>query len=543
MTDVVEYVREHDDELADYGYLQQFAPDADGLQINTEIPYSRMKEVYGGDMVWGGIAGERQMRSYLDTGLLDGNVTREHFKRGFTTEEFNDLINYYAWNTYDLLALRATEGESEIIPRQEYEFLSTTYAIQRWPEFLKLIVDKVGLEGLMDVARKGREELGAADYNSIGWSIFVPSGFGCIGLEDLGLVDADDPVHVDKKKTAYTTAAALCYASRDEDGYLLPSQNRYVAQAKSDDVVEFITDHLSEFEPGDRAQLRQTMAAAELFSFLLHYDNRVGQADHGPYFVEDGKPMVVREIGLSRPYLPWNDIAENRDLPFSLVVAMVIEPDDLGLQEIRVPLTAFTHPSDYMESVEQAAVFIRREPEGVDPLPLSELERPSMDDLLDLSERANDAVTEWYERATRLSRREKIMNGAMTYYAGMIVPLLRATGTFELARDELDLFELPPMTSEFYYRMHGGVAKEQMPNQIMFGHGWSEIPEETAAESGYADYLAEAREMNWTSDLSGLSPVPEPWAGKTDEHNLLDVGLPYEGEMSPRELADFVANR
>lgn len=541
MTDIVDYVQERSDELGDYNYLQQFEPDAEGMQFNEEIPFDRMREIYELEQVWGGISGERQMRKFLNTDLLDGNVTKDHFTRGLTRDELNDLQNYIAWNTYDTLALRATEGESEIIPRQEYEFLSTIYATLRWPEVFKALIATVGLEGIMESAEVTRQELGTGLVGLGGWATVVP-GFGTIGLDILDQLNPADPLHLPQRKTYMTVGTAISYALRGGDGYISQSQNRYIHDIKNNDVIEFVQNHLVEFDDSTKATFRQFNAAAELLAFLMHYDNRVGLLDNGPYLIEDGKPMILRDAFLNRPFLPWNDIAAKRDLPNCATIALVIDPEELGLQEIRCSGTTFTAPSNYLSSIERGAVFLRDEPEGVEPLPLNKLKVADIDaELPDLTDRANEAVSEWYERTAKLSRREKIMNGAHTYYFGMLVPLLRKTGSYEYFVEELDLRELPPMVSEMYYMMMDDVAAEEIPAQIMFGYGWEDFPEQSTDESGYADYLNEAREMNWKSDLSGMNEVPEYWAERMDEHNLLDVNYTkMEGEIDRSELCQFL---
>lgn len=544
MRDVVALVEDRED-FADYDYLAQFAPGAEGMRFNDEFPFFRMQEVYDLDVVPDGIAGDRQMREYMETDLLEGAVTREHFERGLTRAERNDLQNYHAWNVYDALALRATEGKSEIIPRQEYEALSFAWAMARWPEVFKLLIHTVGLEGLIDVGRQSREELGTGLSTLSGWTYIGVPGGGSIGMDLLGLVDPDDPVHVRQREATLTTGAALMYGTFGESGFLYPSQNRYVNGAKSEATVEYVQDNLIELDDADRGTFRRANAAVELLSFLMHYDNRVGLIDNGPYLVEDGKPLVMRDVLLNRPFLPWNDIAAERDMPYGVTVAMVLDPAELGLQEIRCPLTTITAPADYLSAVEKGAMFLRRENERVGGVPCESLEVPDLDEMADLASRANEAVTDWYERTARLPRRQKIINGAITYYVGMLVPLLRKTGTYDYVVDELDLWELPPMVADVYYMMMDGFAQEEVPAQMAFGTGWSDFPEEPNDASGYADYLANAREeLNWQSDLSGLEPVPDYWAERMDANRLLDVPLTkMAGEVAPEEAAAFLAER
>jgi len=541
---VVEHVQEHRDEWGDYEYLQQFEPDAEGVTFNDEIQFDRMREVYGLEPVWGGISGERNLRSMLDTELLEGGLTREDFGREWSNAQYNDLQNYHGWNVYDTLALRATEGESELIPRQEYEFLSFCWSANRWPEFFKLMIDTIGLDGIMQVGERARDELGTGMTSLLGWVYAgVPAG-GAIGMDALGLVGEDDPVFTEQRKDYLKTAAAVQSACRGHDGCMYPSQTRYINPIKSDDTIDFVTDNLVDLEGATKANFRQFNAAAEMLSFLMHYDNRVGLIDNGPYFVDEGKPMVMRDILINRPFLPWNDIAADRDIPHGITIAAVIDPDELGLQEIRCPLTTFTAPQDYLSAVEKGGVFFRNDTDRPEDYPLADLEIPDFDDdLPDLAARLNAGVSEWYERAARLSRREKIINGALTYYVGMLVPLLRATGSYDYFRDELDLWEMPPMTSDIYYMMMDGVAQEEVPMMIMYGYGWKDFPDQDglADTSQYAEYLEAAREMGWKSDLSGIQPVPDGLQDRMDGNNLLDVDRnQMEGDVEPRELGDHL---
>ena len=540
--DIVDEVARRRDEFADYAYLGQYEPDADGMRFNDEIAWDRPREVYGDEPIWGGIAGERDVREWLTTDLLDGDFSREHLERGLTREEFNDLQNYHGWNVYDTLALRATEGESEIIPRQEYEFLSFCWAMERWPEFFKLFIDTVGLDGIMELCRRSRTELTTGLTSLLGWVYIGVPGGGAIGMDVLDLVDPQDPVFARQSKVDLTMGAAVQYACLGEKGHLYSSQNRYALQTKAEETVEFVQDNLVDLEGTSKRNFRQFNAAAETLSFLMHYDNRVGLVDNGPYLVDDGKPLILRDILLNRPFLPWNDIAASRDLPHGLTVAMVVDPAEMGLQEVRVPLTAFTAPADYLSAVERGAVFLRNDRYEPGGYPLENLETADVDATLpDLTDRANGGITAWYKRTAGLPRRQKILNGAWTYYVGMLVPFLRATGTYDYFCEELDLWEMPPMTSDIYYRMTDGVEQEQVPAQIMFGYGWKDFPETYDEESGYADYLAEAREVGWKSQLSGMNPVPAGFEDRMDEHGLLDVPhTKMSGDVEPAELGDHL---
>ena len=71
--------------------------------------------------VQGGSVGEKIMQSRMQTEVL--TLSDESLNRDLSTAEVNDLLDYYGWNVWDILVARISEGESGLIPRQEYELL------------------------------------------------------------------------------------------------------------------------------------------------------------------------------------------------------------------------------------------------------------------------------------------------------------------------------------------------------------------------------------------------------------------------------------
>jgi hypothetical protein len=520
---IIEHIEEKDDTMKDYTYLSQFDRETDGLRLNEDIVWDRMRNIYGKEHVWGDIGGERQMRGYADTDVLEGTLTRESFETGLSTAELNDLMNYHGWNIYSWLALRATEGESELIPRQEYETVSTAWSFLRYPEFYSLLIDEYGIDGLIDMGVNARDELGTAVNHLISWCNFVVPGFGSIALESLEYIDPDDPIIADKKRTVYSGCAALAFGLQGENGYIRASQNRFVNHEKSSKVIDFLRDRVTPIEDTERAKFRRFNASIELFSFLMHYDNRVGLSDSGPYLQDDGKLMLVRDIFVDREFLPSRIILDQYDFPRAFSLAIVLDPSEVDLEEIRVGIGTVTEPANYLEGAEAVAVFARDADEQFEPLPLSELDQLTFDDMSAYASQADEAVQDWYQHTTRLPRRDKIMNGARVYYVGMLYPLLKTAGLYDRACDELDLWELHPMISDAYYETMGDMAQEFIPANIMFGYGWNEIPDEPAEESGYAEWLAEHREKGWHSDLTGMLEPSEDLRSRMDENHLLDV--------------------
>lgn len=521
-------------EYADYDWLQQFDTDAEGLRFSPSIEYQGLADEHGVTLP-DGISGDRQIREYLRTDFLNYNVSREHFERGLTTEEYNDFIDYLAWNTFDMLALRAQEGKSELIPRQEYEYVTFSQSgMLRQPEFYKLMIDEVGIEGIIELGKRGRQELGTKIDALHTWGAAVENCYGAVCVENLDLMTTEDPLYHDKRKTGLTYGAALLHGYKDEEGYLLTSQNRYVNDAKEPEVVEFVEDNLQRLDETEKASFKQLNGASELLTFLLHYDSRCGQGDSGPFILDDGKPMIIRRRVLNEPVYPWSEVAEEQNLPYALVFGFVIDPEEVGregeeLQELRVNDTGtlFTKPENYVDAIESVALFVREDPEQPEPVPLSDLEvLDDPDDWQDLTRRCNTAVEKWYRRTAKLSRRQKLLNGMWVYYFEWVGPMLRQLGLFEEAVETHDFWEIHPMASEIYYTCMGEIAQEVVPQDIFSGKGWSKFPETTADESEYGEYLTDAMQKGWKSDLSGMNAVPEYWQEKMDELNVVrDVPL------------------
>ena len=102
-------------------YTKRYEPSDDGMRFQDLVYQGNFK---GMDPVPDGILGDKIMRQRAKSKVLE-KVDRAHVLNDqFTVDELNDLNNYLAWNIWDVLVMRATEGESGMIPRQEYEILA-----------------------------------------------------------------------------------------------------------------------------------------------------------------------------------------------------------------------------------------------------------------------------------------------------------------------------------------------------------------------------------------------------------------------------------
>src|ERR1700712_3711453 len=107
-----------------------------------------------------GILVDKVQKERATTKVLERVSNEDALRDQFTVPELNDLNNYLAWNVWDVLVMRATEGVSGMIPRQEYEILAVMHQFYRWPEFLRMTTDEVGAQGVMDIGAQSRREIG-----------------------------------------------------------------------------------------------------------------------------------------------------------------------------------------------------------------------------------------------------------------------------------------------------------------------------------------------------------------------------------------------
>jgi len=172
-------------------YKQRYEEQDDGLRFQ-ELTYTG--NFVGMEPVTDGILGDKMMKSRATSGVLEKVSTDDVLRDQFTIPELNDLNNYLAWNIWDVLVMRATEGVSGMIPRQEYEILAFMHEFYRWPELLAMTTAEVGgAQGIMDIGATARREIGTKVNAVHDWCIgAVGFGMGRCGLLALEAIKPDE---------------------------------------------------------------------------------------------------------------------------------------------------------------------------------------------------------------------------------------------------------------------------------------------------------------------------------------------------------------
>ncbi|HEY0179306.1 MAG TPA: hypothetical protein VGC30_06715 [Dokdonella sp.] len=456
-------------------YKKRYAENDDGLRFQDLTYVGNFK---GLEPVRDGIIGDRVMRSRAKTGVLEKVAREDVLKDQFTLDELNDLNNYLAWNIWDVLVMRATEGVSGMIPRQEYEILAFMNEFYRWPEILRMTTDEVGVEGVMKIGETARREIGIKVNAVHDWAIgAVGFGMGRCGLLALEAIKPAD--FVEESNIILKFMQRVLWSKR-KDGYILNSQDRYRCAIHDQDVVDRLASQVEYFEPGSdkHSQFTQFNASAELLAFLDHFDNRLGLGDTGPYELPDGKLMIIRDLFTNEEIYHWSDVCDAADVPHCYSLLLVIDPERMKLDEIRVNdiSTTFTRPKNYIEAVVGGAVFVREKWNT----PMGEVYAVPIADLAKRIEGIQQATFGLYSKLARMSRRQLITNGMYTYYIDMILPHLRVAGTYEKACVDYDFWEIDQRVANYYYEINKrGFAQAVVPQKIFSGEGYLPFPDGT----------------------------------------------------------------
>jgi hypothetical protein len=460
-------------------YTKRYESSDDGLRFQDLVYQGNFK---GMDPVPDGILGDKIMRQRAKSKVLEKVSHQDVLREQFTLDELNDLNNYLAWNIWDVLVMRATEGESGMIPRQEYEILAFMHEFYRWPEILRMTNDEVGAQGIIDIGKSARREIGTKVNCVHDWCIgAVGFGMGRCGLLALEVIKPDD--FVEESNIILKFMQRILWGKR-QDGYILNSQDRYRCQIHEPDVLAQLSGQLEEFEEDSDAHnsFVRFNAAAELLAFLDHYDCRLGLGDTGPYPMPDGQVMIVRDLFTNEDAYHWSDVCDHENVPHCYTMVMVIDVERMGLEEIRVNdiSTTFTRPKNYIPYITAGAVFVREKWDT----PMSEVYPVKLSDLEQRLSGVQQATLKLYSKTARMSRRQLITNGMYVYYIDMILPHLRLAGTYEKACRDLNFWEIDHRVSDYYYEItKRGFAQATVPQKIFSGEGYLPFSEKADLRS------------------------------------------------------------
>jgi hypothetical protein len=233
------------------------------------------------------------------------------------------------------------------------------------------------------------------------------------GLKEGEPFPGDDPVEL----------AFLCdFWARVMDGYrrddhLLPEEADLSCRILDPAELELLDRGTAGGGSSELPRVRRMAATLELYSFVLHGEQRDGIFGHGPYPLPDGSTLFVREFNdLRNDYLPWAATATQN--PWDAVVIAYRARDVSVNCDLFGSMTVSPH--EFGDRLDGICVLGRRE--GDDALtPLS------AEDVAAVQGAAADAQEQLYLAALEWDDRYKISYGA-PLFANHLWPVARLAG-------------------------------------------------------------------------------------------------------------------
>jgi hypothetical protein len=423
-----------------------------------------LAEVPGGD------EGDREMRRritvpFMDT--TDADVRRDEI----TDAEIDGWFTYLGWNLWELIANRSTEGESGLIPRQEYETIAFVQQWAKYPELMRELTEILGVDGVIALGATPRREVSTQLNTTRNWAAPVCPLLGRGIATSLGLeapserrADVETVIQFGRRLQHGTWGGGCGFVS-----------GRGFSQAMlEDDLVRgFLAAETSLDDPEVRKTFLRFNATTELFGFLMSYDCRAALCDSGPYPVPGGGFMIVRDHQLQEPAFPWGHLGDG--LPYSVTEALVFRPSEPVDVKINDISTTFTTPRDYLKHLSGVAVYAR----DTWDTPMSELRRLDPDELAAITARASAATLGLYKDIAAKDRDQKIRDGVLVYTTTMIMPYARVAGVWDRWVAE-GFYDFDPLTEAAYPTLAGGKAAEVLAPVFLLGQGFPSVADVVA---------------------------------------------------------------
>ena len=401
------------------------------------------------------------MASIIDT--TDENVLRDNL----SDEEIDSWTGYMAWLLWELLAKRATEGASGLIPRQEYETISFVHMWATFPKLIRELTKELGAEGVV--------KLGSTPRHEFSTQVNVTRHFGTpmctlVGrgiAVNLGLDKAEN--RREDVETMVQFCRRLQHGAWGGGPGFVSGRGFKSPVLKPEIVNGLLADETRLDDPDLRTAFKKFNAATELFGFLMHYDCRAGLCDSGPYDVPGGGFMIVRDHQLREPAFPWGKLGDG--LPWSVTQAMVYrptEPIDVRINDIS---TTFTNPTDYHKHLSGAAVYAR----DTWDTPMSEVRRLDADELVAITERVKKATLDLYKDIAAKDRDQKIRDGILVYSTILMMPYARTVPGLWENMLENGFYDLHELAEAAWPTLTGGEAAATLAPVFILGQGFPSV--------------------------------------------------------------------
>jgi hypothetical protein len=202
-----------------------------------------------------------------------------------------------------------------------------------------------------------------------------------------------------------------------QDGFMLPEDAGGTCPILDEPDLQVLLEAALPTDSERLAHVRRMAATLELYSFVLHGEQRDGIFGHGPYPQDDGSVVFVREFNdLRNDYLPWAE-TETRNRWDAIVIAY-------RAREVSVRCDMFSsmtvEPHEFGDRLEGVSVF-GLDGDEPEPTPLDDGEMGAVQSA------AADAAEQLYLAALNWDDRYKIAYGA-PLFANHLWPIAKLAG-------------------------------------------------------------------------------------------------------------------
>lgn len=411
-----------------------------------------------------GIEGDRQMRQRVELPFIDTTAADIRLE-SLEDAQINSWLDYAAWNLWDFILGRASEGESGLIPRQEYETISFVQQWNNYPKFIRMLTDEIGVDGVLDLAKTLSHEVGTKINVTRNWAASVCPILGRgIGI-DLG---QDTPAgRREDLETLIQFGRRLQHGTWG-DGPGFVSGRQYTVPVLTEDFLQSLVDQVKPLDnPDDLRAFREFNARTELFGFMLHYDCRAGMADTGPYPLPGNKFAIVRDHFLNETAYPWAGVAEG--LPYCVTQVMVFSADNVKVTVNEIQ-TTFSEPSNYLDFLDGGVVFAR----DTMTTPMGELRVLDAAEMAEISKRCQKGTLDMYKTLAKKSTEEKIRDGVMVYTREFLLPHASRVGLWDkFVAEGFDTMH--PNAEAAWPTLTSSRAAEILTPVLLFGNGFPHV--------------------------------------------------------------------
>ena len=318
--------------------------------------------------------------------------------------------------TSHLIAER-TSYSSQLIPVTPYVTVSCIEAFLRYPEAVATIAAAMPPEEIGAAARRPGCQVDSVFL----WGV---ANFFLIGRNVMAMVDPTLD-SVERTRTVLDFWARASHAYRGGP-HLHAAEVGNRVDVLSPGMVAHLAAGATRVDDERRDRIRRANATLINHLFLLYFDTRVGHADTGPYRLEDGRTLIVRDFyRLGESDFSWSGVAAG--VPHrNLTAALVLDP------QVEVSITDYgttiSSPEDYLEHLNGFGLYTTDGvvPGGM-PVPLSDQELEAT------AAEAKVAQRKHYRDIVAMDRDERIACGAYVYFT-----FLRPFAEIAGVADEID---------------------------------------------------------------------------------------------------------